>query len=407
MFQQISVPMEISGDGRDLLLCGDATQPLPELQALEGQAQCVYMDPPFMTGEMFTRRRRFGQHGWQTGRPSVEYPAYSDRFASREEYLSTLRGLVQRAHQLLKNTGVMYLHLDWRASAYGRLICDEIFGEEMFLNEIVWSYESGGRARKYFSRKHDVILMYAKTSRYHFDLHAVPLKRTVVRHNHMRRGVDEDGRAYSAITSGGKEYRYYDDDPVYPGDVWTDISHLQQRDPERTGYATQKPLKLLDRLLRPVVKPGSLVCDLCCGAGTTLLAAQKLGCRVAGVEISPEALLIARSRLTTDNMTLICPCTDDPAALEGTYDATSGLTMLTGFDAPHEAFPPLSRALDALESWSAGVMENGILHTESAFGRTTKQPSLPQFCILSQPAPNACVSTVDAAGRRRVYQWQE
>ena len=206
MFQQISVPMEISGDGRDLLLCGDATQPLPELQALEGQAQCVYMDPPFMTGEMFTRRRRFGQHGWQTGRPSVEYPAYSDRFASREEYLSTLRGLVQRAHQLLKNTGVMYLHLDWRASAYGRLICDEIFGEEMFLNEIVWSYESGGRARKYFSRKHDVILMYSKTSRYHFDLHAVPLKRTVVRHNHMRRGVDEDGRAYSAITSGGKEY---------------------------------------------------------------------------------------------------------------------------------------------------------------------------------------------------------
>ncbi|MBQ7864880.1 MAG: site-specific DNA-methyltransferase, partial [Clostridia bacterium] len=83
---------------------------------------------------------------------------------------------------------------------------------------------------------------------------------SAVRRNHMRRQVDETGRTYRSIRSGGKEYRYYDDTPVYPGDVWTDISHLQQRDPERSGYATQKPLKLLDRLLRPVVQPGDRVC---------------------------------------------------------------------------------------------------------------------------------------------------
>ena len=89
---------------------------------------------------------------------------------------------------------------------------------------------------------------------------------------------------FSRITSNGKEYRYYDDEPVYPGDVWSDISILQQRDPERTGYATQKPLKLLERLLLPVTNPGDLVVDLCCGSGTTLEEAQKLVLEDAGLE---------------------------------------------------------------------------------------------------------------------------
>ena len=85
--------------------------------------------------------------------------------------------------------------------------------------------------------------------------------------------MDENGREYRCATVGGKEYRYYDDDPVYPGDVWNDISILHQHDPERTGYPTQKPLALLDRLLKPLVAPGDLVADLCCGSGTSIEAA--------------------------------------------------------------------------------------------------------------------------------------
>ena len=229
-----------------------------------------------MTGDSFTRRRRFGQAGWRMGRPAPEYPAYADCYDTKEAYLAFLRRLIENAHKLLSRTGVLALHLDWHTSAYGRVICDEVFGEELFLNEVIWSYESGGRAKKYFSRKHDTILLYARTKDYHFDLRRVPLERTEHRKNHMRRRVDEDGRAYSEIKTGGKVYRYYDDAPVYPGDVWTDISHLQQRDPERTGYATQKPLKLLDRILKPVVKEGDLVIDLCCGSGTAMEAAQAL-----------------------------------------------------------------------------------------------------------------------------------
>ena len=248
MFEAVEISREITGSGQNLLLCGDVYQQQPALSALAGQVQAVYIDPPFMTGETFTRRRRFGTSGWKTGRPMPEYPAYIDRFADTKEYLELLRSLIECAKTLLKPTGVLYLHLDWRTSAYARLLCDEIFGEDMFLNEIVWSYESGGRAKKYFSRKHDTILLYARSKDYRFDLRRVPLVRAEHRKNHMRRCVDENGRSYSQITTGGKVYRYYDDAPVYPGDVWSDISHLQQKDPERTGYPTQKPLKLLERL---------------------------------------------------------------------------------------------------------------------------------------------------------------
>lgn len=403
MFEQIQLDREITGSGENLLLCADGAAALPELKAYKGKVQCVYLDPPFMTGGKFTRRRRYGAKGWRTGSPAPSYPAYEDKYRSRDAYLTVLRGLVEQAHYLLASTGVLCLHLDWHMSAYARLICDEVFGEKRFLNEIIWSYESGGRAKKHFSRKHDVILLYARSPRYRFDLTQVPLERTAVRRNHMRRAVDEEGRSYRSIQSNGKTYRYYEDAPVYPGDVWTDISHLQQRDPERTGYATQKPLKLLDRLLRPVVKEGDLVCDLCCGSGTTLLAAQQLGCRFIGVDKSPEALLVARSRLKQENVTLLCPASDNAAAIEASLD--NGVLILTDFHARHKAFPATEQTFDRLESWAVGYWtENGMVALQH-FQRTVKNPDLPLMAFLPElPGPLA-VSTVDAAGRRWVYRW--
>ena len=404
MFKPVDISREVLGEGENLLLCGDGTAALRELT---GQAQCVYIDPPFMTGDSFARKRRFGQKGWRTGSPAPSYPAYEDRFASREAYLTFLRALVENARQLLTPTGVMYLHLDWRAAAYARVLCDEVFGEDRFLNEIIWAYESGGRARRHFSRKHDVILLYAKEKKYRFDLTRTPLERKQVRHNHMRRHIDENGRAYRSIRSGGKEYRYYEDAPVYPGDVWTDISHLQQRDPERTGYATQKPMKLLERLLRPVTEPGDVVCDLCCGSGTALAAAQALGCRVAGVDMSPEAVLIARSRLQTDSLRVECPCTPCGTSLEGEYRPADGTLLLTDFHAEHSAFPKTEQPFDRLESWSAGYLREGELIVLQHFRRSAKHPELPLMCLVPEHLPNLAVETVDAAGRKAVFRWRE
>ena len=406
MFEAVSVTREITGQGLNLLLCEDGSAPLSgTLANYAAQAQCVYIDPPFMTGDSFTRRRRFGQSGWKTGRPAPEYPAYSDHYDTRDAYLAFLRGLVENAHQLLSRTGVLALHLDWHTSAYGRIICDEVFGEELFLNEIIWSYESGGRAKKYFSRKHDTILLYARTKDYHFDLHRVPLERTEHRKNHMRRRIDEDGRAYSEIKTGGKVYRYYDDAPVYPGDVWTDISHLQQRDPERTGYATQKPLKLLDRILKPVVKEGDLVVDLCCGSGTAMEAAQALHCRYIGVDTSAEAILTTASRLDNANQTIDCPCTLDDARLEGVYTGEGGMMLLTGFNATHPSFPKTEQAMDALESWASGHIIGDTFVVSESFRRSPRSPELPLFSLLPAGEGEPAVSTVDAAGRRRVFKW--
>ena len=406
MFEAVNVTREVIGQGRDLLLCGDGSAALSGVLAeYAASAQCVYIDPPFMTGDSFTRRRRFGQAGWKTGRPSPEFPAFTDSYDSKDAYLTFLRGLIENAHALLSKTGVLALHLDWHTSAYGRLICDEVFGEEFFLNEIIWSYESGGRAKKYFSRKHDTILLYARTKDYHFDLHRVPLERTEHRKNHMRRRVDEDGRAYSEIKTGGKVYRYYDDAPVYPGDVWTDISHLQQRDPERTGYATQKPLKLLDRILKPVVRTGDLVIDLCCGSGTAMEAAHALGCQYIGVDNSPEAILTTASRLDSRSQVIDCPCTLDDTRLEGMYMGEGGMLLLTGFTATHPSFPKTEQALDALESWSAGHIVGDTFVVHEGYRRSTRAPELPVFCLLPAGEGEPAVSTVDAAGRRRVFKW--
>ena len=171
--------------------------------------------------------------------------------------MELLTGLADCGRSLLGDTGVFYMHLDWRGSALARLACDQVFGEKAFMNEIIWAYETGGRAQRHFSRKHDTILMYAAGKHPRFDLTRVPIGRHGNRQNHLRRTMDEQGRPCRTIRSGGKLYRYYDDEPVYPTDVWTDVPHLQQRDPARATAATKAgssasmPCRTRGHTLRP------------------------------------------------------------------------------------------------------------------------------------------------------------
>ena len=400
MFKQVKVNREVFGNGENLLICGSVMKLPEEISALAGKAQCVYVDPPFMTGEKFMRRRPYGEKGWKTGTPTPRYPAYEDRYTSEKQYLRLLRRIVSAGKELLDGTGVFYLHLDWRMAAPARVMCDNVFGKSRFLNEIIWSYESGGRAKRYFSRKHDVILLYAKSEKYFFDLTRVPLPLCGERRNHMARGRDEQGRMFSRINSNGKEYRYYDDEPVYPGDVWTDVSHLQQRDPERTGYATQKPLKLLERLLLPVTNPGDLVVDLCCGSGTALEAAQQLECRYAGLDLNPEAVAVCQNRLQPKNLTVVCPC-GGKAALLAEQDAEAGRFSIGGLEVSHPAFPERKTPMDNLESWETGEIRDGIFYADQSFRRSFRYPELQQ--TLKTEKAITAVMTTDAAGIRRAY----
>ncbi len=270
-----------------LTRCEDA---LPELiREYGGRVQLIYLDPPFGTGDTFHIRLGNQKH-------CVEAPLFTDALEPAA-YLDWMRVVLTGCHQLLCDSGSLYLHIDYRMSAPLRLMLDEIFDAKNFMNEIVWCYKSGGRSTKYFPRKHDTILFYRRSPRVYFNIHAVGKPRGPEKRNHMKRFVDEEGRVCFSIRSGGKTYTYCEDMPVYPSDVWNDIEHLQQKDSERLGYATQKPEALLERIILASSRAGDLVMDLFSGSGTTAAVANRLQRGFVVTDVSPFALSALRTRI--------------------------------------------------------------------------------------------------------------
>ncbi len=278
----------VGGNGEFWLGKAEALAP-SLLKEYRGKVRLIYLDPPFRTGESFSMK--LGR-----GRGAASIRLYEDTLSS-EEYLDWMRQILTLCHELLDSKGSIYLHLDYRMSAKIRLLLDEIFGEANFMNEIIWPYKTGGRSKKYFPRKHDTILFYRKTRNVFFDISAVGIPRGPERRNHMKRFIDEDGRVGFSIRSNGKLYKYYENSLIYPSDVWNDIEHLQQKDRERMGYATQKPEALLKRIIGASSAPGDLVMDLFSGSGTTAACAVKLNRRFVVVDSSPVAAYMLRKRL--------------------------------------------------------------------------------------------------------------
>ena len=355
-----------------------------------------------MTGDEFYMRMRVGEKGWTTGRDPLLLPAFSDRFAGRQDFLNLLRPALENAKALLRDSGSLFLHLDSRMSAHARLLCDEVFGESNFVNEIIWAYQTGGRTMKRFSRKHDVILFYRKSRAQYFDITAVPLPRSENRSNHMRRCVDENGRKYRSIQSGGKTYIYYDDDPVYPGDVWTDVSHLQQKDPQRTGYDTQKPLALLSRIILSSTRPGDLVVDLFGGSGTTAVAAAHAGRRFLSSDIGALALAVSRKRLLHTEMTVTSPGGCPGASLEAALEPGIAFhdVHLTDYQTPPGAE---IRGLDAVDQWSVGFYKDGVFRSQADAARQKLTPRLPETLQLPQLRGTPALLIYDVYGNRSVW----
>lgn len=319
------------GPGRFLLArAEEALDPL--LAAYEGRVQLIYLDPPFGTGDTF--HLQLGR-----GEKRLKFPVFTDRM-EEGRYLEWMRTVLEGCHRLLSPAGSLYLHIDYRMSAKLRLMLDDIFGKSNFMNEIIWCYKSGGRSTRHYPRKHDTILFYRKSAKVYFHIDAVGSPRGPERRNHMKRFVDENGRICFSIRSGGKLYTYYEDTPVYPTDVWTDIEHLQQRDRERVGYGTQKPEALLRRILLASSRPGDLVMDLFSGSGTTAAAASKLGRRFVAVDASPFALYTLRARQLACGsvlsllegehaLSLAYPPDDTPVALEHVLARRNGHCRLS------------------------------------------------------------------------------
>ncbi len=388
----------IPGEGvRGRIMLADGTVPPQEYI---GALRCIYIDPPFNTGGNFFMRQKMGEKDWAGNISSLKVPAYPDRTGSREEYHAFLRSLILSARALLDEQGVFFLHLDQRESARARILCDEIFGEDHFVNEIIWAYQSGGRTMRRFPAKHDNILFYRRGRTMHFDLKAVPLPRKENRKNHMRRQTDENGRTFRTIRSGGKLYTYYDDEPVYPGDVWSDISHLQQKDPRRTGYDTQKPPRLLERLLLPVTLPGDTVGDLCCGSGTAGAVAAELGRPFLMTDLSPVAVLTARRQVIGCDLTVDLPTVPVGGRILCGCAAEGDRTVFTlrGYCPGDGA----GEGTDEADTWAVGELKDGVFTAYEVSCRSRREPALKPS--LSMPAsPFAAVEITDVYGRRSVW----
>ena len=215
---------------------------------------------------------------------------------SDKSYLAYMAVRLLECHRLLADTGSIYLHCDPTMSHYLKLVMDAIWGRSNFRNEIVWHYHMGTAPKADFRRKHDIILRYSATSQYMPVAVRVP-RRMEGRYNH----TDEDGRRYH-INGAGK--RFYEDEGVMPDDVWSyladpSFTQLNSQAKERTGYPTQKPLKLLERIIAASSNPGDVVFDPFCGCATTLVAAEQTGREWIGCDISQRAIEIARERLSS------------------------------------------------------------------------------------------------------------
>ncbi len=262
-------PIEVhTGPGEDMnrLARGDNLSYIRELvrrERMAGKFQLIYIDPPFFSQVEYGAPIRIGEGPEEV---RIRGKAYSDTWErGMAEYLSMLCPRLYGIRELLSDEGCLWIHLDWHSVHYVKVMLDQIFGEKRFVNEVVWTYKSGGTSKRHFARKHDTLLFYAKSGRYYF-------------HPAKEKSYNRGLKPYRF--KGVREYRdqmgWYT--LVNQKDVWQ-LDMVGRTSGERTGYATQKPEALLRRILESCTRPGDLCGDFFCGSGTLAAAAEQLGRR--------------------------------------------------------------------------------------------------------------------------------
>jgi site-specific DNA-methyltransferase (adenine-specific) len=265
-------------------------------------AELAYLDPPFGVGTSFGARARSG--GWRAKSDA----AYDDRWPSMDAYFAWLEPRVSAVRDCLSANGTMWLHLDHRAVHEAKGLCDRVFGPRSFLAEIIWVPGNGGRGgRTRPSVTHQTLLVYAKGRGFIWNGDDAMLREPYASTSlsmHFTR-IDPDGRRFRERTLGGRTYRYYADRGRALGSVWTDCPSMIANTPlraETTGYPTQKPLKLLERIVRASSREAGLVLDPFCGSATTMVAGARLGRVCVGCDVGAAAIEHAKRRLDAEGM---------------------------------------------------------------------------------------------------------
>lgn len=258
----------------------------------KGKVDLIYIDPPFFSGSDYKSVISLPTDD------KIQIKSYEDVWNNNiNEYLVNLAARILCMKELLSSSGTIWLHLDYHVVHYAKIIMDEIFGMNNFVNEIIWHYKSGGSGKRHFSRKHDNILVYSKTKDYYFD---VPKEKSYNRNF--------------------KPYRFknvneYEDDLgwytlVKMKDVWS-LDMVGRTSAERTGYATQKPLSLMKRIIESASPKGGLCADFFAGSGSFLVGASQLERKWIGCEAGKSARVYLLKRLLKENISFDIQSHDD------------------------------------------------------------------------------------------------
>jgi site-specific DNA-methyltransferase (adenine-specific) len=266
---------------QDYVILGDNAPVLAKFP--DASFQLIYIDPPFNTGSVQQRKTlqsvrdevgdRTGFQGRRYSTVELGRLGYPDL---HDDYLAFIVPRLEEARRLLTDDGTLYFHIDYREAHYCKILLDEIFGRDSFLNEIIWAYDYGGRARDRWPAKHDTILVYVKEAKRHFfDQNAIE------RIPYMAPGLVSAEKA-----ERGK----------LPTDVWWHTI-VPTNGKEKTGYPNQKPVGILRRVVMASSQPGSRVLDFFAGSGTTASVARELGRRFVMIDSNPDAIATMRTRL--------------------------------------------------------------------------------------------------------------
>ena len=272
----------------DRILLGENLALLPDFATRS--FQLIYIDPPFNTGRTQTRKtlrvlrdEDGGRTGFQGRRYSTEVLQQDSYGDAHEDFLGFLAPRLREAHRLLAREGTLYFHIDYREAHYCKLLLDEIFGRDCFLNEIIWAYDYGAKTKSRWPAKHDTILVYVKDPEaYHFDSEEVD------REPYMAPGLVTAEKA-----ARGK----------LPTDVWWHTI-VPTAGAEKTGYPTQKPEGIVRRMVLASTRPGDWCLDFFAGSGTLGAVAAALGRHYVLIDSNPRAVEVMLARLNAESGTV-------------------------------------------------------------------------------------------------------
>lgn len=412
--------VEISGEGRggNLLVNGDnldIMEFLRENKGLAGKIQMIYIDPPFLTGTDYGTSIKLNT-GLAELVPTIKQRAYNDNFdKGLEGYLRMLTPRLFAMKDLLAEEGSIFVHLDWRTVHYVKVIMDEIFGEKNFVNEIIWHYKSGGASSRRFARKHDNILYYSKGPKYYFQ----PEK---------EKSYNRGFKPYRF--KGVKEYR--DEKGWYTmvnrKDVW-ELDMVGRTSAERTGYVTQKPESLLERMIVSTTKEGDLCADFFGGSATMAATAEKLGRKWISCDIGKPAIISSIKRLVGEDASFTYYQRKEPTRsiecrvrLEEDPMADKPLLRveLESYDLPDLATIPVAKkhlpyvekalkadSLQFIAYWAIDLNYDGkVFKPDKYMLRSDSGLESLYESLVDGPKP-LCVSGMDIFGNRFEAVWSE